>query len=218
MKKALVVGATGLVGSHIVDELLKDDAFEEVHILVRKNPDISSPKLIVHNIDFEQLSDLKDVFSCDVFFCALGTTIKKAGSQKNFKKVDYTYVVKSAKLAKTMGALHGHVVTALGSNADSKIFYNRVKGEVQNQLKELDYLSMTIYQPSLLLGDRAEFRIGEALGAFFYKVLSFLFLGPLKKYKGIKGKDVARGMIQHAKREQSGFLIVPSHEILIKDQ
>jgi len=217
MKKVLIAGATGLVGKNLVKRLLDDDFFTEVHVLARRNLDFSSPKLFVHIADFDNLQTLNDSFGCDVFFCALGTTIKKAGSQDNFKKVDYTYVIKSAQLAQNNGATEGHVVTALGSNAESKIFYNRVKGEVQNTLKEMNYSSMTIYQPSLLLGERDEFRLGEVLGTVFYKILSFLFFGPLKKYKGIKGENVARGMIQHSKREQSVFSIVPSHEIYQKN-
>jgi uncharacterized protein YbjT (DUF2867 family) len=203
-RSALLLGATGLVGSELLSLLLADGEYRQVTVLVRRNLAVANPKLVQRIADFDNLAKVGDAFAVDDVFCCLGTTIKKAGSQEAFRKVDYTYPLESAKLAVQQGAKQYLIITALGANAQSAIFYNRVKGEVEEAIEQLPLNGFHIFRPSLLLGDRQESRLGEQIASVVMRPLGFLLAGPLKKYRGIPARTVARAMLRTAKQNLTG--------------
>jgi uncharacterized protein YbjT (DUF2867 family) len=157
MKTALVAGASGLIGKQCLYELLAEKEYIKVIALVRKELTIKHPKLEQIQMDFDQLVSYTHMFQADDVFCCLGTTMKKAGSQENFKKVDYAYPMALAKAALNNGARQFLIVTALGADKKSSIFYNRVKGDVEESLQLLDYPALHIFRPSMLLGEDRSF-------------------------------------------------------------
>jgi len=212
-RTALLAGATGLIGNHCLDFLLNDNAYDSVNILVRKEIQLKRPKLRQLVVNFDKLNEYASSIKADDVFCCLGTTIKKAGSQANFKKVDLEYPVEIARIALENGAGQYLFVTAIGADKSSLVFYNRVKGEVEQTVKKLPYKSIHIFRPSLLLGERQEHRSGEKFGTALYHLTSPLFIGPLKKYKAIEGKAVAGAMAECAKKNSPGIFIHESNEI-----
>jgi uncharacterized protein YbjT (DUF2867 family) len=212
-RKAVVAGGTGLIGKELVKQLLSDQEYKSVTLILRRTIGINDPKLEEKIIDFDQLENVDiDLKDADVF-CTLGTTIKKAKTQENFRKVDYSYPLVLGKMAKKQGAKQLLIVTAMGASSSSSIFYNRVKGEIEEALKELNLHALKIFRPSLLLGDRGEFRMGEGITAALSGVFTPLLLGPLRKYRPIKGEAVARGMLAAAKKDEAGFHIYESNKI-----
>lgn len=214
MKKTVIIaGASGLVGHHLLDLLLEEKSFEKVYSLVRKPSGRTHPKLEEINFDFNNEEAYANLPEVDSGFCCLGTTIKKAGSQKAFKKVDYHYPLLLAQSLKNNNCRAFHVITALGADSSSRIFYNQVKGELEDALSKLEFNSLNIYQPSLLLGDRKEQRLGEKIAMIFMPPLEFLLQGKLKKYRSIQAKDVAKGILANTKKENNNIQIIPSNEI-----
>jgi uncharacterized protein YbjT (DUF2867 family) len=212
-KKALILGASGLIGSHLLTLLLQDDAYTTVRILVRNPIDKKHAKLEQVKVDFNYLQYYKASFSVDDVFCCLGTTIKKAGSQEAFYKVDATYPFEAAKLAKQQGSHQYLIVTAMGADKNSRIFYNRVKGEVEEKIDSLQFPSFHIFRPALLLGERHETRTGEAIAQKIMPLFNFLMIGGLKKYKPIEGSKVAQAMLKIAKQQISGKHIYASDQL-----
>jgi len=212
-RNALIAGATGLVGNAILHQLLADDQYEKVAIITRKSIDVKHPKLIQKQIDFDSIESLKLDFQVHDVFCALGTTIKTAGSQDAFRKVDYTYVVNLGKWCEANSVKKFMIVSAMGANAKSGIFYNRVKGEMETSVSKLNIPEIHVFRPSLLMGDRTEKRGGEKIAQLVMGSLGFLFSGPLLKYKGIHADVVAKAMIKSATKEVKGFNIYESGEM-----
>lgn len=213
-KQALVAGATGLIGRELVQLLLDSPAYEKVTVLVRRPLSLGHPKLEQVVVDFDRLRDFQAAFAgVQDVFCCLGTTIKKAKSKEAFEKVDYAYPVELAKLAKEHGADKYLIVTAMGSDAQSSLFYNKVKGRVEQTLEKMSLPALLIFRPSLLLGDRDEFRFGEHTAALITQALPFLFAGPLRKYKPIQGRTVAAAMREAAQQSVSGMRVLASNEI-----
>jgi uncharacterized protein YbjT (DUF2867 family) len=212
-RTAIVLGATGLIGKHLVRQLTEDPQYGTIRIFVRRPTGWEADKLEEHVIDFNQMEEHARLFQVDDVFCALGTTMKKAKSKEAFRLVDYEYPLKAGKLAKTNGAKQYLLVSATGANPRSVFFYSRVKGEIEEALKKLQLPALHIFRPSLLLGKREEFRLAEHVGAWVATRMSFLFSGPLKKYAAIEGKTVAKAMIEVAKQEKTGVHIYPSEEI-----
>jgi uncharacterized protein YbjT (DUF2867 family) len=207
-KTALVVGATGLIGSILTRLLLQSDRYGQVRLLVRRKMDLSHPKLVQEIVDFDRLEP-EQVKGDDVF-CCLGTTIKVAGSKEAFYKVDCTYPYEVARLAKANGASQYLLITAMGADTRSWFFYNRVKGDVEQKIASLSYDSFSIFRPSLLLGDRQEERPGEKAAQNMSGVLSTLMIGPLKKYKPVEARKVANAMLAVAAQERKGKQILES--------
>ncbi len=176
-----MLGASGLVGSSLLKYLLEDHSVKKISLFVRKKLDITNPKLTQIIVDYNNLESYSEFFQVDHIFCCLGTTIRTAGSRDAFKQVDFHYVIESAKLGKEKGVKNFSVVSAMGSNSKSRIFYNRVKGEMENSLQKIGFESLHIFRPSLLLGNRAEIRKGEKVGAVLSRVFSFAFIKGLKK-------------------------------------
>lgn len=209
-RTALIVGATGLVGAALIDILLEQDRYQEVISLVRRPSGKEHPDLREVVTDFDNLTPTDHLLKISHVFCCLGTTIKSAGSKEAFYNVDFNYVVNIARIAKNNGASQFNVISSLGANANSRIFYNRVKGEMQEALVKLDYNTLNIFQPSLLLGDRKETRIGENIGKIIVKLIKPVLVGPLLKYRGIHAQTVARAMFNVANEEDMGVHIYPS--------
>ncbi len=212
-KTALVIGATGLIGRQCVVALLQNEQYEKVTTLVRHLSGATHPKLDERIIDFEHLEEYVDAMKVDDVFCCMGTTIKKARSKEKFKKVDYEYPLRVAQIALQQGAKQYLIVTAMGADSKSKFFYNQVKGEIETAIKKLNYSAVHIFQPSLLTGDRQEFRMGEKLAIYGFKALNLLLYGPLKKYRSIEGKTVAKAMVKMANEGKNGVFVYESDEI-----
>ena len=193
--KSLVVGSTGLIGSSIITQLLEKE--ESVIALVRTDEASTNSLLDFHKVNFDDLKFPNDFFSDvkDLFIC-LGTTIKKAGSEEAFQKVDVTYCMDIAQKAQQGGVTNLSIVTSVGSDLNSKNFYLKSKGFIERQILELDFESISIYRPGLLIGPRDEFRLGEFIGQ---KILPFLIdpllIGSLRKYRSINGDRLAKAMI-----------------------
>jgi uncharacterized protein YbjT (DUF2867 family) len=210
MKKALVLGSSGLVGMSVLSNLLQDSEYEEVITLVRKKQLIQHPKLKQIEVNFDRLEDDPDLFAVHDVFCCLGTTMKKAKSREAFRKVDYTYPLHAAQLSSRAGVEKFLLISALGSDDLSSIFYNRVKGELEREIKRVNVPTIFIFRPSLLLGERREFRLGEKFITWISVPLSFLFFGPIKKYKPIQSKAVADAMHQAARTDMKGIFTIES--------
>lgn len=212
-RTALVLGASGLIGRHCVDLLLEDAGYREVHTLVRSSQGRTHAKLREHVAPFSALASEIQKIGPQELFCCLGTTIKKAGSQDAFRQVDYEYPLRAAETASRVGLEHFLIVTALGASATSSVFYNRVKGEVERDLRKLGLPCLSIFRPSLLLGERAEERAGERIGAVVAKVVGPLLVGGLRKYRAIDGVAVARAMLRVAHEHKSGTRVLESDDI-----
>ena len=212
--KAIIAGASGEVGKHLLNYLLEDNDYNEVVSLIRSSSLVEHQKLNNQAINFDQISELPPI-TADAMFCCLGTTIKKAGSQAVFEKVDYEYVVSLAKWAKQAGVKQFHVVSAMGADANSSVFYNRVKGRMEADIQKMSFESAYIYRPSLLDSEREESRPAERIGILLFRLLKLLFVGPLKKYASIKVQDVARGMWLRSKKVEKGFFVIESDKIVV---
>lgn len=213
-KVALLAGASGLVGTHCLHLLLQSNRYRKVISIGRRELPIQHPKLQQLVVDFNHLEKHRDSLTADDVYCCLGTTIKKAGSKEKFRQVDYAYVVNLAKHTSGNFAAQFLVVSALGARAESRIFYNQVKGEMEQAVKIMPFTAVHIFQPSLLLGERQEHRFGEQAAAIFMKVFGFLFTGPLRKYRAIKASTVAKAMLEAAKQDGGGVLVHPSEQML----
>lgn len=209
-RTALVAGASGLVGGILLDALLEAPQYREVHSLGRRPLPRQHPKLVQHTVDFARLGGESPPPAEDAF-CCLGTTLKKAGSQEAFRAVDHDAVLAFASAAKKAGARRFLVVTALGADARSRVFYNRVKGETEEALKTMGFESLVILQPSLLLGERAESRPGERVAIIASRVLAPL-LRPLAS-RPIEARTVARAMLSLALSAPQGVKVAPSGEL-----
>lgn len=192
---AAVAGATGLIGTHLIQLLLADPAYERVIAFTRRPLDgVSSPKLQTMETNFETAEETLKGIRIDDAFCALGTTIRKAGSQEAFRKVDHDYILAFARAAKAAGAKRFLLVSAMGASASSSIFYSRVKGEAERDIRALGFESLHIFRPGLLIGEREEKRSGEEIGAALTPFLNPLMIGPLRDYRSIRGEVVAGAM------------------------
>lgn len=207
-RHVLLAGATGLVGRELLRMLLEDDGVSRVTALVRRPLQDATPhpRLLEVMVDFEALDQHAGAFAVDQVVCALGTTIKRAGSQAAFRRVDYDYPMRIATMGRAAGARHFLLVSALGADAASRVFYSRVKGELERDVVALGYPGVTIARPSLLEGDRAEFRLGEVIGS----KLSFLVPG---RWKPVHARQVARALVLAARDDRPGVRVLENTEL-----
>lgn len=200
MKKAIVYGASGLVGSYILETLLNNANYKQVIIVVRKELNIQHPKLKTIIGDFNSLPEVVKDIAVDEVFIALGTTQKKTPDKKLYYQIDHDYPVLAAKLTKENGAKAVFLVSAIGANAKSSIFYTKMKGETEQDIINLNLDHTYIFRPSMILGDRKESRPLEKVFIGIFKLINPLFMGGMNKYKGIEAADIAKAMVNSAKQ------------------
>ena len=190
-KTAIILGATGLTGSILLQRLLDDDSISTIKLFSRSSSKFKSPKIEEYLIDMFQLENETERFAGDVVFCCIGTTKSKTPDKEMYKKIDYGIPVTAAKLAKQNSIATFVVISALGANPESSVFYNKVKGEMERDVLQQNISETYILQPSLIGGDRSENRTGESIAQFFAKVFGFLIP---KKYKMIEPETIAKAM------------------------
>ena len=200
MKTAIVIGATGLIGKHITKLLLDNPAYSKVKVFVRRSLNISNPKLEEHIVNFDELDKWKTKIIGDELFSAMGTTIRKAKNTSIQYKVDVTYQYEVAKAASENGVKSYFLVSSSSANAKSKLFYMRIKGELDEKVKHLSFNKIRIFRPSLLLGERPEKRFGEKAAENILKIVVPIFPF-LKNQRPIEGEKVARAMIVSANED-----------------
>ncbi|WP_434952831.1 nucleoside-diphosphate sugar epimerase [Shewanella sp. HL-SH4] len=217
---AAIIGATGLVGKSLLELLLDSDKYQKVYVLGRSQPHITAhhfgeEKLHYIACELDELHELSLPEPIDHGFCCLGTTIKQAGSQQAFIEVDKLGVLAFAKLLKRQShpTLVLQVMSALDANPKSSVFYNRVKGEMEQELCQLHLPHVQIFQPSLLIGKRADSRTLEQIGQWLFNLTGFLFIGPLKKYKPINALQVAQVMVNSVQQASKSVSIINNHDM-----
>jgi uncharacterized protein YbjT (DUF2867 family) len=210
MKTALIAGATGLIGKQLLHLLLEDSYYAKVKAITRKPMEIQNPKFENVVLDFDKLSEYDAAIKSDDVFCCLGTTIRIAKTKEAFRKVDYEYPLELARVAKNQGATQYLLVSALGADKNSSVFYNKVKGEVEESIGQLSFSTLRIFRPSLLLGNRTEQRTGEGAATAVFKFFGFLIPA---KFKAIDSLKVAKAMQMLAKENSHGHYVHESREL-----
>tara|TARA_R110002050_G_scaffold16719_2_gene50547 strand:+ start:8622 stop:9287 length:666 start_codon:yes stop_codon:yes gene_type:complete len=206
-KTAIIIGATGLAGSILLKLLLENNAYEKIKLFSRSSVGYTHSKLEEHIVNLFKLEDWKSDFVADEVYCCIGTTKKKTPNKEEYEAIDYGIPVRAAKLAKENGIETILIISALGANAKSVLFYNRIKGEMENEILKLQIEKTHILQPSLIGGKRNEKRSGEWLFKQIMKVLNLGFVGPLEKYRSIDPIDIAKAMIWLANNSYEGVKI-----------
>ncbi|GAB2788008.1 uncharacterized protein YbjT (DUF2867 family) [Hymenobacter luteus] len=202
MPTALLIGATGLVGDHLLRQLLLDERFDRLKVFVRRPTGYQSHKLEEHVVNFDQPQAWSEDLTGDVLFSTLGTTLRQAGSQEAQYKVDYTYQYRTAQAAAANGVSSFVLVSSAGADADSFVFYNRMKGELERDIKRLPFRRIRILQPGVLAGGRQQVRLGEKIGLVLASVVGAV--PPLRGYRPIHARVVAQAMINAALDEAPG--------------
>lgn len=210
-KKAIVLGATGLVGSHVLNMLLDDERYSTVKVFHRRLTGIKHNKLEEHVIDFDNIGTWSDQLTGDELYSAIGTTIKKAGSKEAQYKIDVTYPFEAAKAAAANGLKKYSLVSSAGADKKSGLFYLRIKGELDDAVSELPFDRITIMRPSILDGDRKEIRPGERFGLAAMRIAGKIPC--LKKYRPIPAEQVARAMIKSLQADADGCFIFEPNEV-----
>lgn len=209
---ALVAGASGLVGKELLKKLINSSEFDEVISVGRSSIHLTHPKFTEIIVDMRELETVI-LPPINSVFCCLGTTIKKAKSKGNFEQVDVDFVVALGELGLKHGAQSILVVSAVGANASSSVFYNRTKGKMEQKVAQLGYVHTYFFRPSMLGGARDEFRFGEKVGTFIMKLLGVFFIGALKRYKIVSSDKVAQAMISKAIDPLEGVHYIESEQI-----
>ncbi len=213
---AVIIGATGLTGNLLVEELLKDADFKTIRILVRRLVKIIHPKLQQQIVNFDNLNDYTDKFSeGDIIFCCIGTTQEKVKNDKTaYEKIDFDIPVNAARIGISKKFKKYLIVSAIGANENSSNFYLKLKGKTENALKKFPFESISIFRPSILLGERKEFRLGEKIAQVIMEIFFFLFFGLLRKYHPIDASNVAKAMIKQSKNNEPGVHYLEYNEIV----
>ena len=212
-RTALVAGASGLVGAQVLRLLLEDPAYSRVTVLARRELPLSHKKLEQRIASFDRLAQIADFPRVHDVFCCLGTTMKQAGSPDAFRKVDFTYVVELARVAVRHRASQFLVVTAVGADPQSRILYSRVKGEAEDALRRLQFESIQIFRPSLVVGARAQGRPVEHVARLLSLLVAWALVGPLSRYRPIKAEALARAMVRVAREAPRGTHVYEPKEI-----
>jgi len=210
-KTAIVIGATGLIGKHLVSELCHDEIYTKVICLTRRPLAFTHSKIINHVIDFEKLDEFSELIKGDILFSCLGTTLKQSGSIEAQRKVDLDYQLQCAKIAHSNNVPHYFLVSSSGANANSRSAYLKMKGELEIEIKRLHFPTTYIFQPSLLIGKRPEKRIAESIGTVLLPIICKI--PGLQKYNPIQGKLVALKMHQESVAPKSGVHLFTLSEV-----
>ena len=211
--KAIIAGASGLIGGFLVEVLLQSHEYQDVVVLVRKELPLRHPKLKQVLVDFGALSQFEDEITGHALFSCLGSTRKKTPDLPVYRKIDHDYPLQLAQLAFKNGIPQYHFVSSMGANAASKNFYTKMKGETENDLKDVGLNCLHIYRPALLTGNRHEKRAGERFLFGLFKLIDPLLIGGLRKYRSIPAATVASAMYKQSLINQEGIFIHPSDEI-----
>lgn len=212
-KTALLAGASGLIGSQLLPLLLASERYAKVIVVGRRAVPVLHPKLTQVVTEFDRLQDVRLQLIADDVFCCLGTTMRQAGSKEAFYRVDFLYVVTLAALTAGNFASQFLVVSSLGADAEARVYYSRVKGEMEESVRHAPFRAIHIFRPSLLLGQRAQPRVGERLGAVVLRVFRPLLRGPLQKYRPVTGATVAAAMLLAAEDDGGGVRVHESGEL-----
>jgi len=216
-KTAIVLGATGLTGGLLLQKLIEDERYEKIKLFSRSNIDDLPSKVSQFLGNLLELENFNKDFTADEVFCCIGTTAKKTPDKKVYKAIDYGIPVAAAKLSKKNGIKTFLVVSALGANANSSIFYNKTKGEMERDVLVENIKNTYILQPSIIEGNRKEQRLGEKIGLALFKFFQPLFFGKLKKYKITKAEHIAQAMIKLANSNSSEKIITSiNHKLVAK--
>lgn len=213
--KVILVGASGLIGSNLLSMLIESDEISRILLLVRKSLKITNHKVQELIINFDELEKYSSEMRGDIIYSCLGTT-KAASPDKNlYRKIDLEYPIKLAEIGVKNGIAQFHLVSALDANAAATNSYLKLKGELEKELKKISIISLHIYQPSLLTGNRIESRTAEKIAISAFKLIDPLLRGPLKKYRSIKAETVAQAMLNQSLKNLKGTFTYPS--ILIQE-
>ena len=215
MKTALLAGATGLIGSQLLPLLLASERYAKVIVVGRRAVPTIHPKLVQVVTELDRLEEVRLKLIADDVYCCLGTTMAQAGSKEAFFRVDFLYVVQLAALAASNFAAQFMVVSSMGADAESGIYYSRVKGEMEAAVRQTPFRAIHIFRPSLLLGKRAQPRLGERLGAVGLRLLRPMLRGPLLKYRPVPGTAVAAAMLQAAEDDGGGVRVHEAAGLLL---
>lgn len=214
MKKvAIVLGATGLTGSILLEKLIHDDRYESIKLFSRKEIKGLHTKVKQFIGDVLELEKFKEDFKADELFCCIGTTAKKTPNKETYKRIDFGIPVMAAKLSKENNIPMFIVVSAIGANAESTIFYNKTKGEMEQEVLQQNIPNTYILRPSIIGGNRKESRILEKLGLLIFKVIQPFFIGKLKQYKITEAEDIAKAMLNLTRSKTSEKQIITSNMI-----
>lgn len=212
-RKAIIAGASGLIGKALLQNLLNGNQYDEVLVLVRKELSFQHKKLKQLIVDYTRLKDYTDLIMGDVIFCCLGTTKQKTPNEMEYRKIDHDYPLQLAEIAKQNNIRQYHFVSATGANASAKVFYSRLKGETEDDIIKLGLPSLHIYRPMLLTGKRKEIRIGEKIGAAILTIFDPFLVGFLKRYRSIAAETVAKTMYKQSLKNEAGVFIYRSDKI-----
>lgn len=213
MKEVILAGASGLVGSELLNLLLADRNIASIIALVRKPLNLEHKKLEQVIVDFDQSETYEHILKGDTIYCCLGTTNKKTPNKSEYRKIDYEYPLELARVACRNGVGQYHLISALGANKHSSIFYSRLKGELEEELKKVNFKKICIYQPSLLTGNRKEGRFMESIASTLMQLINPLLLGKLSKYRSIAASQVAKAMHIKTFSTEEGVFTYPSNII-----
>ncbi|HTD41896.1 MAG TPA: oxidoreductase [Mucilaginibacter sp.] len=211
--KVVIAGASGLIGSKLLNILLHQPDYDEILIVVRKTLPIIDKRLVQLVIDFDKLNEHAAAISGHAIFCCLGSTKKKTPDLALYRKIDHDYPLQLAQLAKQNGVEQYHLVSAIGANSKSSNFYTKMKGETEEDIKNVGFKCLHIYQPSILTGDRKERRPAERFAIGLMKVIDPLLIGGLKKYRSIPAETVAQAMFNESTKKQEGVFMHTSDKI-----
>ena len=213
-RSALIAGATGLVGGFLLDKLLQEDLYRHVRALVRRPLDRQHPKLTTVVADFDRLDEGAEGFRVDDVFCCLGTTIKKAGSQATFRKVDHDYVATIARLARAAGTRRFLLVSSIGADATTRNFYLSVKGAAEEAVAACGYPEFHVFRPGPLTGPRQENRSGERSAIFAMRLVSPLLVGGLRRFRPVHARTLAAAMVAAARAGGAGRQVYTFDDIV----
>ena len=212
MKTAIILGATGLTGGILLQELIKDTRYKKIKLFSRRSAAVKNEKVEEHLVDLLNLDEHKDSFKADEVFCCIGTTKNKTPDEETYRKIDFGIPVNAARIAKENGCSTFVVISALGADPKSSMFYNRTKGEMEREIQKLNIKNSFFLEPSLIAGDREEKRGFENMAKQVMKVVNYALVGPLEKYRSIHPKAIAKAMVKVA-NEGYPKQVIPSDEI-----
>lgn len=212
----VVFGSSGLVGGHLLQLLNEDSNIEKIYSVRRTPSGNKSGKITEIINEAADIESLINSFEAGCVFICLGTTLAKAGSKENFRAIDYDYILNAARISQMNGARHCFVISAIGADPNSLFFYNRVKGETEIGLQNLNFRSLDILRPSLITGSREDSRTLEKVASSIMKLLKPIFFGSLARYKAMEGRDIAKAMLAISKSQPTGLSIYFVPELIQK--